>query len=344
VADCTDDGVTVTIIVPAFNAAREITRTIESVLGQDLERIELVVVDDGSTDDTSDVAQAAAGSGTIPVRIVRQENEGVGAARNAGLEQAKGRYVFFLDADDFIDRQCLSRLYGKAESCNADIVFCGWDLVDLRGAILASYNDRYRYLEEPLSGEQAIAEMLKRHIWMATGAVLYRRSLLEDNNVEFAAGCTGGEDTEFDLRAMLHAKRLASVPEALTYCRLRTSMNPLEPDVRDRRRLNSLSAHYRLMKYFEDHGAEHELMSILESYVVGWILPSTIAYLATRGRHDQELAAAINTYLAEDHRLRAGAFDWMPSWKLRAKGAIGNCLLRLSPRAFCLLARLIPYR
>lgn len=78
---------TVSIIVPAFNAGHEITRTIESVLYQDLEGIELIVVDDGSTDDTFDVARAAVEHSTVAGRIIRQENSGVSAARNIGLKK-----------------------------------------------------------------------------------------------------------------------------------------------------------------------------------------------------------------------------------------------------------------
>lgn len=328
----------VSIIVPAFNAGREITGTIESVLSQDLDGIDLIVVDDGSTDNTFDVAQAAVKHGTVPGRVIRQENCGVSAARNAGLKQATARYVFFLDADDFIARECLSRLYGKAESCNADMVFCGWDRVDPSGAVLEAYDEHYRYVGEPLSGRQAIVDMLRKHIWLWTGSVLYRRDLLKEHDLQFAVGCTGGEDVEFALKAMFHAKRLASVPAALSNYVQRPRAYPLEPDVVEKRAFDSLSAHHRLVEYLERKGAEQELVSIVESYVVGWILPGTIASLASRGRRYQELASLFETYLAEGRTLRASAFEWMPSWECRAKAALGNWLLRISPRLFCLVA------
>ena len=246
----------ISVIVPAFNAGRGIARAIESVLDQDLEGIELIVVDDGSTDGTFEIAQAAVNYSAMAGRVIRQENSGVSVARNVGLEEAAGRYVFFLDADDFIEREFLSKLYGKAESCNADIVFCGGYRIDASGTVLDAYDRRYRYIDEPLGGEQAMTEMLKRHIWIGIGRSLYRRDLLQEHDIRFTVGCTGGEDVEFTLKAVFHSKRLASVPEALTNYVQRPKGCPLTPDVAEKRELDSWSAHYRLMEYLEQQGAE----------------------------------------------------------------------------------------
>lgn len=333
-------GVLVSIIMPAFNAGRQITRAIESVMEQDLKGIELIVVDDGSTDDTPEVAQAAVRRGTVAGRLVLQENRGVSAARNAGLDEATGRYILFLDADDFIEHECLSRLYRKAESHNADMVFCGGYRVDTSGAILEAYDKRYRYTERPISGKQAMVEMLKKHIWIGIGRTLFRKELLEEHHIRFTVGCTGGEDVEFTLKALFHSGRLASVPEALTNYVQRPKECPLVPDVAERRELDSLSAHYRLMEYLEQQGAEQELVRIIESYVIGWIVPGTVASLAVREPYCEEVANVLERYLAENHKLSAADFDWMPSWQCRAKASLGNWLLRLNPRLFCLIARL----
>ncbi|MGL5892694.1 MAG: glycosyltransferase family 2 protein, partial [Bacteroidia bacterium] len=93
-----NETITVSVVVPAYNAEPFIAETIESVLAQTLQNWELIVVDDGSTDKTVSVAEQFCGDERIS--IIRQKNAGVSAARNAGLLPAKGKYVAFLDADD----------------------------------------------------------------------------------------------------------------------------------------------------------------------------------------------------------------------------------------------------
>src|ERR687898_2245292 len=85
----------VTVVIPCYNQAHFLGEAIESVLSQSYEHFEIIVVDDGSTDETSEVASRYEG-----VRLIRQENRGLAGARNRGLEEAKGEYVVFLDADD----------------------------------------------------------------------------------------------------------------------------------------------------------------------------------------------------------------------------------------------------
>src|SRR5437867_2391143 len=85
----------VSVVIPCYNNAPFLRDAIQSVLSQTYERTEFIVVDDGSSDDTSDVASSDPG-----IRLIRQQNQGVSAARNAGLRQSRGDYVVFLDADD----------------------------------------------------------------------------------------------------------------------------------------------------------------------------------------------------------------------------------------------------
>ncbi|MGI8668594.1 MAG: glycosyltransferase family 2 protein, partial [Aridibacter sp.] len=86
----------VSVIIPAYNAEQFISQTIESVLGQTLKDFEIVVVDDGSTDETAGIAESYG----APVRCIRKTNGGVSRARNTGIEHAVGKYIAFLDADD----------------------------------------------------------------------------------------------------------------------------------------------------------------------------------------------------------------------------------------------------
>jgi glycosyltransferase involved in cell wall biosynthesis len=128
----------VSVIVPAHNAAPFIARTIASLRAQTFTDFEAIVVDDGSTDDTANVARAAM-AGDPRLRLVRQANARVAAARNRGLAQARGRYVANLDADDIWRPQFLERTVEALEAAGegATLAFARSLWIDADGAVLA---------------------------------------------------------------------------------------------------------------------------------------------------------------------------------------------------------------
>ena len=114
----------VSVIVPVFNAAPYLRRCLDSLLAQTLKEVEIICVDDGSTDGSGDILDAFAGR-DARLRVVHRPHAGAGAARNAGLGLATGEYLFFCDADDFAAPEMLERLYVRAAAQDADAVLTG---------------------------------------------------------------------------------------------------------------------------------------------------------------------------------------------------------------------------
>lgn len=114
----------ISVIVPAYNADRFIAECVNSVRVQDFDDWELIVVDDGSTDETKSVVMSSAADDPR-IRYVRQDHSNAGVARNYGMKLARGEYLYFLDADDFIDPGALSSLLQAARDSHADVVVCG---------------------------------------------------------------------------------------------------------------------------------------------------------------------------------------------------------------------------
>ena len=117
----------ISIIMPIYNAGEYLTRAISDVLSQTLSEIELICVDDGSTDNSSKIIKKFAAKDSR-VKAVRENNAGPSVARNRGLKMAKGRYVIFLDADDFYEKNLLMELYTVAERDNLDIAVAKFDI------------------------------------------------------------------------------------------------------------------------------------------------------------------------------------------------------------------------
>lgn len=116
----------VSIIVPVYNAEGYIEKCLDSLIAQTLKEIEIIAIDDGSTDNTSKLLMKYKDR----IKIIHQKNKGVASARNRGLKEAKGEYIAFVDSDDWVNEDMLKKLYQKAKSQNFDCVMCNFSYVD----------------------------------------------------------------------------------------------------------------------------------------------------------------------------------------------------------------------
>lgn len=204
--------VKVSIIVPVYNAMPYFTECMRSLMAQTLEDIELIVVDDGGRDGSGTFADALAEVNDA-VRVIHQKNVGVSAARNAGLAIARGEYVGFVDADDFIDPELFETLYEAAVLSSAEIVNSGYTTFGTKESSSTSTAPSF----EP--GKVLGHEDMKRHAAQMhkTGCFLFvwrnlfSRSFLEENHIRFDEDITVGEDTLFCMECFLKAQRVVSV-------------------------------------------------------------------------------------------------------------------------------------
>lgn len=199
----------VSVIMPVFNAAAYLPAALESVLGQTLQGIELIAIDDGSTDDSLAVLQSVQDK---RLRIISRANRGVGPTRNEGIFAASGEFIFFLDPDDRIAApDVLELLYTKAVEHGVSI--CG-------GSLCRIYGDQVDAgvlpgLEKQHFSEEGLVSYADYQYHYGFYRFIYKRSLLVDNKIEFPALCRY-QDPPFMVHAMLAAGQFYAVPQ-LTY-------------------------------------------------------------------------------------------------------------------------------
>ena len=116
------------VIIPVYNTKNYIKECLDSVLNQTLEEIEIIVVDDGSTDGSADIIKEYAQNHPQKIKAFFKENGGQATARNLALQKSNGEYLGFVDSDDWIDSDMYEKMYKTAKEENADIVIC--DMVD----------------------------------------------------------------------------------------------------------------------------------------------------------------------------------------------------------------------
>lgn len=198
----------VSVVVPVFNAGRYLEECLDSLLNQTLQEIEVICIDDGSTDESPAILEAKALKDSR-LKVFHQANAGVSAARNRGMSAARGKYLTFVDADDRIDLQTLGYLCFEAERLQTDILLFNYAKVE---------NGKYRrcaLLDEIFSrfGDAAFSfaegEELLYFVHGTTVGRFYRREILERNRLEFPVFTSVGEDFVFWIEAMLTARRFA---------------------------------------------------------------------------------------------------------------------------------------
>jgi glycosyltransferase involved in cell wall biosynthesis len=212
-----------------YNGERHLRATCESVLGQTYKAIEVIIVDDGSTDSTGEILEAFQAR-DARVRLIRQENRGVAAARNAAIAAASGEFIAPIDADDLWHPKKIERQVRRFQECPPDtgMVYCWWAWIDAEGRVL----DRSPRWRMEGSVHRDLAQV---NFTGPTSLPLYRRSSVEaaggyDATLR-AAGCQGCEDWDLALR-IAERHPLAVVPAVL---------------VSYRRRPDSMSADYDAM-------------------------------------------------------------------------------------------------
>ncbi|GFR36227.1 glycosyltransferase family 2 protein [Thermobrachium celere] len=197
------------IIIPAYNVEKYIKRTISSLSKQCNNECEVIIVDDGSQDNTYYISKNFIKEYKLSnFRLIKKENGGVSSARNAGLKEARGKYVMFLDGDDFVSDDFVTTLFKSIEDYDADIICWAFDVVEEDGKIYRKYFDNYDSKLQIIEGELAFYNIYsKKRMWIWTGSAIYKKSLLDEYKLSFVEGCNNGEDQEFIIKSLINAKR-----------------------------------------------------------------------------------------------------------------------------------------
>lgn len=178
----------VSVIVPVYNVEKWLTRCLNSILSQDFDSFEVLLVDDGSTDNSAKVCKAFSSSDSR-IKYFYKENGGLSDARNYGIRKAKGTYIVFIDSDDYIKKDYLFSLYNSITKTNSEVAICGFDWVDENDNIL--YNVSLENIEDRkiISGRELLKDVFKKegYAFVVAWNKMYKKSIF-DNGIIFPKG------------------------------------------------------------------------------------------------------------------------------------------------------------
>ena len=199
----------VSIIVPIYNASSYLRRCIESILVQSCPNIELILVDDGSTDGSGTIADSFAEKDKR-VSVLHKPNGGVSQARNMGLSRAKGEWVSFVDSDDAINADYVKELL-HAATPETDFCLCNFTMTDRNGGGFT-----YETFCPGTDREESISNLYRKG-WIFSIGILFRKSLLTDNRLRFPEHINYTEDVWFITRAIYYARRITKTEKSLYF-------------------------------------------------------------------------------------------------------------------------------
>lgn len=190
----------ISIIIPVYNAAQYLKECLESVLTQTIKEIEVICINDGSTDDSLEILNQFQQRDSR-ILIVDQKNHGVSAARNAGLKIATGKYLGFVDADDTIEKEYFEILFSAAEENRCEIIY---------SKFLA--NEKHLATNRKYNKEEIIQEILplylEKDVFNSIWNKLYLNLLIKQNDIQFPVGKKIGEDADFNLQILEFTENL----------------------------------------------------------------------------------------------------------------------------------------
>ena len=224
------DNPKVTVIIPVFNTETWLRECLDSVVNQTLEAIEIICVNDGSTDHSPDILAEYSNYDTR-ITVLHQENRGCSSARNHGLQYAHGKYIYYLDSDDYLDLDAMASLYSVAESNQVEVLFFGTERFNNQNERLAVSIFGRQYSEgELITGRILFDKMLRFGFHPCVTEQFALREFLLKNDIKFLEGILH-EDEIYTSILLVNASRVLAIHDVYYHYRVRdgsimTTRNP----------------------------------------------------------------------------------------------------------------------
>ncbi|AUN15181.1 glycosyltransferase [Paraclostridium sordellii] len=215
----------VSIVVPVYNVEKYLKESLDSAVNQSLKEIEIIAINDGSTDNSAQILDEYEKKYSN-FKVINQENKGLSGARNTGIAECKGDYIYFLDSDDYIDLNAMEYCYNEAKKDNLDILTFDAETF-LDGQLSIDEIDKEEFYRDKIieskvmSGEEFYVNSNKKGAYRAPVWLnFYKRKFIENNNLNFYEGIVH-EDEIHTSKSFILAKKVKYIPKRFFFRRIR---------------------------------------------------------------------------------------------------------------------------
>lgn len=263
----------VSVIIPVYNGAEFVEKCIRSVMEQSYRDLEIIVIDDGSTDNSYEICQKLAKEDDR-IRLVHQENAGVSAARNKGLDLAQGEYVTFVDADDLLLHNALNAMV-KAFDLSVDFVIGSYEEYRL-GRTTRIVKEKKDFM---LDSDRNCFPEVDTHI-VSPWAKLYKRQVIHENNICFDESIPYGEDHIFNVAYCRYVKHIKVIDDVV----YRYWVGGFASSVKYHDNINI--SNYSLLKAYEELYGERRATPFIKKKICDQLTHSLVHYIVQCPRNE----------------------------------------------------------
>lgn len=202
-------NVKISVIIPVYNAELYLHRCIDSILKQTYQNFEVILINDGSKDNSRAICNEYV-SRNKNIRVIHKENSGASSARNIGIQEANGKYILFVDADDYISEEMLQKLISCAERYQSEMVLCEYSIVEKNSIVPvklnfgACYRSNQEIKRELLSSYYGPYRVGIYCLWNK----LFKKDIISKYKIQFDIGLKRGEDAWFVFQYLKYCKRV----------------------------------------------------------------------------------------------------------------------------------------
>ena len=267
----------ISVVVPVYNVSNYIKKNFDTLKNQTYKNIEIIFIDDGSTDNSGNICESFKKEDNR-VKVIHKKNEGLGLARNTGIQNASGDYILFIDSDDFMHIEMIEKLYKRIEETHSDTSYCGYFEYYSDSNILpkpAMYDNKVFKDKSIISTvlldmiastpSEKRDSLLSMSVWHA----IYSMNIIKNNHILFPSEREFiSEDIVFDIAYLKKAKKISYISEPLYYYRC-NNINSLT----HRYSINEFEKHKKVVKKIKEELStflnEEEYLQRTDRYLLG---------------------------------------------------------------------------
>ena len=279
------------VIIPVYNTGKYLKKCLDSVINQTLDNIEIIVINDGSTDDSLQIINEYIEKYNN-IKLIHKKNEGASIARNIGICKAKGKYITFLDSDDYIDLDMYKDMIFKLEKESADVIQCGIDFID-------QYSEQtIRYLQNDilnLDNNDALKLFINLKITGYTCNKIYKRTLFIENNITYS-NIPCYEDMEVVLKSIMNCNKFLSISNC--YYKYRQVEGSLSNKVTEKH-IKIYTNEVKRWLEILDNGEQMSFSSYIETFNITTFMTALNWYIKIKDFNRKKIYKDFNIYFKD---------------------------------------------